>query len=121
MADPAAAVRTQAQPLADAAGLDLVDVLVKGNGPRTLVRVVVDRKGGVDIAECQRLSKDLSKQLDDVDPIDARYSLEVTSPGVALPCPAMKRWFRSSNATNSTFWRPASASRQSRKSSSVDW
>ena len=85
MADAAALVRAQAQPLAEDAGLDLVDVQVKGSGPRTLVRVIVDRKGGVDLATCQKMSRDLSARLDETDPIDNRYSLEVTSPGVDWP------------------------------------
>ena len=79
------AVRGAALPLAEAAGLDLVDVQVKGSGPRTLVRVIVDRKGGVDLALCQKLSRDLSQRIDDTDPINDRYSLEVTSPGVDWP------------------------------------
>ncbi len=78
-------VRSFAQPLADGAGLDLIDVEVKGSGPRTLVRVTVDRKGGVDLAACQQLSRDLSRRLDDADPIEGRYQLEVTSPGVKHP------------------------------------
>ena len=85
MADTADIVRGHVAPLATAAGLDLVDVEVKGSGPRTLVRVKVDRKGGVGLAECQQLSRDLSKLLDDVDPIDSRYQLEVSSPGVNYP------------------------------------
>ena len=85
MADATDAVRVAAQPLTDAAGLDLVDVQVKGSGPRTLVRVIVDRKGGVDLSLCQKLSKDLSARLDDADPIANRYSLEVTSPGIDWP------------------------------------
>lgn len=78
-------VRGHAQTLASKAGLDLVDVEVKGTGPRTLVRVKVDRKGGIELAECQQLSRDLGRLLDDVDPIDSRYQLEVTSPGVNHP------------------------------------
>ena len=85
MADVADVVRTFAQPLADDAGLDLVAVEVKGSGPRTLVRVKVDRKGGVGLAECQELSRNLSRALDDSDPIDNRYQLEVSSPGVNYP------------------------------------
>ena len=85
MTSAADIVRGHAQTLADAAGLDLVDVEVKGTGPRTLVRVKVDRKGGIELAECQQLSRDLSQLLDDVDPIDSRYQLEVTSPGVNHP------------------------------------
>jgi ribosome maturation factor RimP len=78
------AVRDLAAPLAEDAGLDLVDVSVK-RGPRTLVRVVVERKGGVDLAACQSLSQQLSARLDDVDPVVGRYALEVTSPGTDRP------------------------------------
>ena len=85
MATAVDVVREHAQALADTAGLDLVDVEVKGSGPRTLVRVRVDRKGGVELAECQQLSRDLSRFLDEADPIDDRYQLEVTSPGVDYP------------------------------------
>jgi ribosome maturation factor RimP len=85
MADLVEVVRGFAQPLAIGAGLDLVDVEVKGTGPRTLVRVKVDRKGGVGLAECQELSRALSRALDDSDPIDDRYQLEVSSPGVNYP------------------------------------
>lgn len=85
MADVAEVVRGFAQPLAADAGLDLVDVVVKGSGSRTLVKVTVDRKGGVGLAECQQLSRDLSRHLDESDPIDSRYQLEVSSPGVTHP------------------------------------
>jgi ribosome maturation factor RimP len=85
MTDAAQVIRSHAQPLAERAGLDLVDVEVKGSGPRTLVRIKVDRKGGVDVAACQKLSKDLSRILDEKDPIASGYQLEVSSPGVSHP------------------------------------
>lgn len=78
-------VRALAEPLVLENDLDLVDVQVKGSGPRRLVRVIVDRKGGVDLGTCQRLSQRLSSRLDEVDPMDDRYALEVTSPGVDHP------------------------------------
>jgi ribosome maturation factor RimP len=85
MTDAAEVIRGHAAPLAEDAGLDLVDVQVKGSGPRTLVRVLVDRKGGVDVAACQQLSKALSRALDEDDPIASGYQLEVSSPGVTHP------------------------------------
>ena len=85
MADVTDVVREFARPLAADAGLDLVDVQVKGSGPRTLVRVLVDRKGGIGLTDCQDLSRALSRALDDADPIDSRYQLEVSSPGVTHP------------------------------------
>jgi ribosome maturation factor RimP len=62
-----------------------VDVQVKGAGSRMLVRVVIDRKGGISIAACERLSQQLSAALDVANPIEGRYVLEVTSPGVNYP------------------------------------
>lgn len=83
--DPAVTVRALTEPLLTGADVDLVDVQVKGSGPRRLVRVIVDRKGGVDLATCQELSRRLSARLDQEDPFPRRYTLEVTSPGVNHP------------------------------------
>ena len=85
MSEQAMRVRELAAPLADARGLDLVEVAVKGSGSSRLVRVVVDRKGGVDLETCKDLSRDLSGLLDAQDPIEGRYALEVTSPGTDHP------------------------------------
>ena len=85
MADETARVTALAEPLATALGMDLVEVQIKGSGGRRLVRVVVDRKGGVDLGSCQALSRDLSSVLDVEDPVEGTYSLEVTSPGVDHP------------------------------------
>lgn len=83
-------IRAAAGPLADAIGLDLVDVQVKGAGRRTLVRVMVDRKGGVDLAACEGLARDLSQRLDELEAtgeadLPDGYRLEVTSPGIDHP------------------------------------
>ena len=94
MPDVTEIVRGYVEPLASEAGLDLVDVEVKGSGPRTLVRVKVDRKGGVELAECQGLSKQLSRLLDESDPIDNRYQLEVSSPGVNHPLRTQREFDR---------------------------
>lgn len=83
-------VTVLAEPLAVAAALDLVEVQRKGSGPRTLLRVVVDRKGGVDLAACQELSRRLSDALDAAEAagtvrLPDGYRLEVTSPGTDHP------------------------------------
>jgi ribosome maturation factor RimP len=65
--------------------VDVLAVEHKGAGSRQLVRIVVDRKGGVSLGTCQQLSQALSRRLDEVDPISGRYTLEVTSPGVDWP------------------------------------
>lgn len=85
MAEEADRVRNLVVPLAEQRKLDVIDVSVRGRGPGRVVRVVVDRKGGVDLAACRDLSVALSGQLDATDEIEDRYSLEVSSPGVNHP------------------------------------
>jgi len=87
-------IEAAAEDLATAAGLDLVGVEVKGQGSRQVVRVIVDRKGGVDLAACQQLSKALSAQLDATDPVPGGYTLEVTSPGVDHPLEGQRAFDR---------------------------
>jgi ribosome maturation factor RimP len=85
MADEAGAVAALARPLAQARGVDLVDVEIKGTGGRRLVRVMVDRKGGVELDDIHAVSRELSAILDEADPVEGAYALEVTSPGVDHP------------------------------------
>jgi len=65
-------------PMLATAGLDLVDLEVTGG----LVRVTVDRVGGIDLEALAAANKTVSAALDELDPIPGRYTLEVTSPGV---------------------------------------
>jgi ribosome maturation factor RimP len=78
-------VRDRAQALADAADLDLLEVAIRGEGSRRVVRVIVDRKGGVDVDRIADLSRELNPRLDELSELDPGYALEVTSPGVHYP------------------------------------
>ncbi len=73
-----------AEPIADELGLDILKVSV-GSGHSQLVRVIVDRAGGVDADTLERMSRGLSLQMDAEDPIQGRYRLEITSPGLDWP------------------------------------
>ena len=46
------------------------------------LRVFIDKEGGIDLEDCQRVSEKLSKVLDEKDPIQDNYLLEVSSPGL---------------------------------------
>lgn len=85
MTDEAHQVRALVRPITERAGVDLVDVVVKHGRGRGLVRVVVDRKGGVPLGICRSVSAELSAALDEADPVEGRYALEVTSPGIDWP------------------------------------
>lgn len=63
-------------------GLELVDVEFVKEGPHRYLRVIIDKDGGIGLDDCGLVSKYLNKRLDEVDPIEENYFLEVTSPGV---------------------------------------
>ena len=69
-------------PVAAARGLFLVDLEFRREGRRWVLRVVVDKPGGVGIADCQGLSQELGDGLDVAGVIDDSYDLEVSSPGL---------------------------------------
>ncbi|MDP9417849.1 MAG: ribosome maturation factor RimP [Actinomycetota bacterium] len=83
------------QPVVAACGLDLEDVDVTPAGRRRVVRVVVDRDGGVGLDDVADVSRAVSDALDETDVMGATpYVLEVTSPGVDRPLTEPRHWRR---------------------------
>lgn len=78
-------VEKLAEPIVAAAGLELVDVEYKKEGANWYLRVFIDKPDGVDIDDCSGVSEQLSDLLDEVDPIQNAYFLEVSSPGAERP------------------------------------
>lgn len=81
----------------DALGLELVEVVVKGQPGRRIVRVVVDsnNEDGVDVDAIAALSRQVSEVLDeDEQRISGAWTLEVTSPGVDRPLSLPRHWVR---------------------------
>ena len=70
------------EPYLAAEGVELDDLEVRGRGRGRMLRVVVDADGGVGMDRIAELSRGLSRLLDEADPIDDSYTLEVTSPGL---------------------------------------
>lgn len=72
--------------LADRVALDeaveVFDVEAIQEGPRTVIRVFIDREGGVGIGDCESFSRRFGAVLDVEDPVAGPYALEVSSPGV---------------------------------------
>ena len=63
-------------------GLTLVDLEWRGDRRRGILRLFVDKAGGVGIGDCERLSRELGDLLDVEGVIDQAYDLEVSSPGL---------------------------------------
>ncbi len=74
-----------AESVASEMGLELVDVERGGGHKRQTLRLFVDKPGGVSLADCERVSRELSRCLEDEDPVDFSYVLEVSSPGAERP------------------------------------
>ena len=75
-------VREMCQKPAEERGLLVWDVTFEKEGPRHMLTVVVDKEGGVDIDDCEKVSRALSKVKEKKDPIPDSYYLEVSSPGI---------------------------------------
>lgn len=82
-------------PVISAAGAELEDVSISRAGSRSVVRVVVDRDGGIDLDAVADVSRVVSAALDaDPDAIPGTYVLEVTTPGVDRPLTQPRHWRR---------------------------
>jgi ribosome maturation factor RimP len=69
-------------PILWALGLELVDVVCVGQGARSVVRVYIDKPGGVTVDDCGHAHLSIGPALDVADPFPHAYTLEVSSPGL---------------------------------------
>ena len=67
------------------AGMELVHLEFRREGAGLVLRLYIDKEGGVTLDDCARISRLVSSQLDADDPIQNRYTLEVSSPGLDRP------------------------------------
>jgi len=75
-------IRDLAEAVARRRSLRLWDVEMGGRPGRAVIRVFVDADGGVDLDTVAEVSEEISRGLDLRDPIEGRYTLEVSSPGL---------------------------------------
>ena len=77
-----AAVLEIAEPIARELGLEIWDIRFVKEGADWFLRIFIDKDGGVGMEDCERMSRAIDKPLDERDPIEQSYCLEVSSPGV---------------------------------------
>jgi len=71
-------VRDLFEPIAADLGVSLYDIEQNGG----ILRVTIDRPGGVSVDDITRATRALNRSLDEADPVPGRYTLEVSSPGL---------------------------------------
>lgn len=73
------------QPIAEEFGLEVLEVLYEKKYDGMNLTVVIDKDGGVTIDDCEKLHRAIDGPLDELDPIDVAYILNVSSPGLDRP------------------------------------
>jgi ribosome maturation factor RimP len=73
------------RPVVEGAGLEMVEDTFRRESGRKVLRVVVDREGGIDLETISEASERISRRLDLEDFGPAHYTLEVSSPGLERP------------------------------------
>ena len=71
-----------AEPIAAQSGCSIWDVEFVREGGEWFLRVYLDKEGGVDITDCEAVSRALDPVLDEADPIEQSYTFEVCSAGL---------------------------------------
>lgn len=87
-------IKTLAAPVAGSLGLELVDVEFTSEHGRRVLRIYIDKPGGVTVDDCEKVSRELGTILDVEDPIPQSYNLEVSSPGLDRPLKTDKDFAR---------------------------
>ena len=76
------AVKKIAEPLAESLGYILWDVEYEKQGADMYLRITIDSEEGITIDDCERMHRAIDPLLDEADPIEDAYHLEVSSPGI---------------------------------------
>ena len=63
-------------------GYSLYDVEYAKEGPNYYLRIFIDSEKGIDLNDCEKVSKEINEKLDEADYIKEQYFLEVSSPGI---------------------------------------
>ena len=68
--------------IAGSKGLDIIEITYKRESHAMVLRVIVDKAGGVTMDECGQINRELGTKLDEANFIDSHYIIEVASPGL---------------------------------------
>jgi ribosome maturation factor RimP len=83
--DVAKQVECIARPLVSSHGMELVEIEYQREGRTMVLRLYIDREGGVSLDDCAAVSRELSAVLDVEETVPGKYILEVSSPGLNRP------------------------------------
>ncbi len=82
-------------PIVESLGLELVEVSIAGLGSASVIRIFIHRYGGATVKDITNVSRKVSATLDELDFIEHKYFLEVSSPGLDRPLKTIRDFKRS--------------------------
>lgn len=63
-------------------GYELYDVLYVKEGSNKILRIVIDSENGISLDDCEKVNNEIKEIIDDANPIEEQYFLEISSPGI---------------------------------------
>lgn len=82
-------------PIVQECGVEIYDVEYVKEGSDWYLRAYIDKEGGVDINDCEKVNRALSAKMDELDFIEDAYILEVSSPGLGRTLKKEKHFLKS--------------------------
>ena len=71
-----------AEPIVEDCGCSIYDVEFVKEGQNYFLRIFIDKEGGVSTDDCEKVSRAVDPVIDEIDPIEPAYFLEISSPGL---------------------------------------
>lgn len=83
-----------AKEVSEQEGVEIFDIEIYPGAKGLILRIFIDKEGGVTIKDCENFSRAIEAILDVEDPIKSSYTLEVSSPGIDRPLKDKKDFLR---------------------------
>ncbi len=81
-------------PVVESLGCELWGIDYQTHGRNALLRIYIDSERGIAVEDCEKVSRQVSAVMDVEDPINSRYTLEVSSPGMDRPLYKLEQYQR---------------------------
>lgn len=82
------------EPVVNGMGYDLIEIEHFPNPKHGVLRLYIDKEGGITVDDCSNVSHQISALIDVEDPVRGQFNLEISSPGMDRPLRRLKDFQR---------------------------
>ena len=72
-------------------GYELYDVIYTKEGSNKILRIVIDSEKGISLDDCEKVNNEIKETIDEANPIEEQYFLEISSPGIEVNIKLFKK------------------------------